>query len=216
MSQQNQRAQKGKPITNHRNGIERLNEENSHNTVYSSDESLLDSTVNSFKDIGTGVFDQLLGLDKGPSSPEQLQQNFESKPKQAAYRESHTVYNFQKVEDERQIREIRELVEAIKQEIEFIKQADRALMSEVSDIENLTINSSSSQRKPGLYHIRFLEIILSLLKILKKRINESQTWLEAMTSKKKKRGSAFAALSKKQGTQYSLSQEFSGSGRSVQ
>jgi hypothetical protein len=61
--------------------------------------------------------------------------------------------------------------------------------------------------KLGVYHVRFLEIILKILQSIKLKINESGTWLEAMRSKRAKRGSAFMANSKKKGTQYSMSQE---------
>jgi hypothetical protein len=69
--------------------------------------------------------------------------------------------------------------------------------------------------KPGIYHVRFLEIIVNVLRALRAKINESSTWMQALTSKKKKRGSLFAVRAKKKGTQYSLSQELS-SARSVQ
>ena len=47
------------------------------------------------------------------------------------------------------------------------------------------------------------------------KTGESRTWMQALMSKKAKRGSAFAARSKKQGTAYSMSQELSNS-RNVQ
>jgi hypothetical protein len=93
----------------------------------------------------------------------------------------------------------------IDQEIEAIKRANSALAAEVKDIEKLTITSANE--KPGIYHIRFLELMLSFLQSLRSKISYSSTWLQAMQSKKKKRGSLFASLSKKRGTQYSMSEE---------
>lgn len=110
-------------------------------------------------------------------------------------------------------KQIKELTEQVKKEIAFIKKADTALAAELYNIEKLSLESLPE--KPGIYHIRFLEIILRILKSLREKIGESRTWLSAMISRKKKRGSLFVVLSKKKGTQYSLSQELT-TARSVQ
>jgi len=136
------------------------------------------------------------------------------KPASKPQRREFTVFNYSEYyERENTKRQIKELTEHIKQEIELIKKADKALLSEVSDIENLTMESLP--QKPGVYHVRFLELILSILKTIRTKIGESKTWMQALMSRKKKRGSLFLALSKKKGTQYSLSQELQ-STRSVQ
>lgn len=169
-------------------------------------------TASSIRDIGTGVFDQLLGVDKSPShsTSEKAHHNSDEKPRRSGNRELKTVWTFQQ---EQETRTIRSLIEQLKQEVKLIKQADQSLMSEIKDIENLTVDSLPS--KPGIYHIRFLELLISILKTLRAKINESRTWLMAFQSKKKKRGSAFSTMSKKKGTQFSLSQELSNA-RSVQ
>ncbi len=124
------------------------------------------------------------------------------------------VFNYQEYYENQKIRqEIKQLTELIKREVEMLKRADKALTAEVKDIQKLTVESLPT--KPGIYHIRFLEIVLSILKTIRAKVSESATWLEAMKSKKKKRGSLFVNLSKKKGTQYSLSGELSTS-RSVQ
>jgi len=109
--------------------------------------------------------------------------------------------------------EIKSLVEQIRKEIQYIKKADASLMNEVKDIEKIAIDSLPE--KPGIYHVRFLEIVLRALRLMREKIGESNTWMQALMSKKKKRGSLFAANSKKKGTQYSQSQELSAS-RNVQ
>lgn len=110
-------------------------------------------------------------------------------------------------------REMHELTEQIKQEITMLKKSESALADEIKDIEKITLQSLPE--KQGIYHIRFLEIVLSMLRVLRQKIGESGTWLSALMSKKKKRGSAFAVISKKKGTQYSMSQELQAS-RAVQ
>lgn len=164
----------------------------------------------SFNDIGKGLFEQLLA----GNVPEKYRQNApekEQKPKMNL--ERGTLFSYRDMEEKQQMNEIKELIEAIRQEVEQIKQADKSLMSQVRDIERLTIDSLPE--RPGIYHVRFLEVVLKFLQSLKLKIGESGTWMQAMQSKKAKRGSAFAVQSKKSGTQYSMSQEIAAS-RNVQ
>lgn len=173
---------------------------------------IVGGTASSVRDIGTGVFDQLFGMDKAPSSSnqEKLHNKSDEKPRRSGNREIKTIWTFQQ---EQETRTIRSLIEQLKQEVKLLKQADQSFMSEVKDIEKFTLESLPSQ--PGIYHVRFLELLISILKTLRSKINESRTWLLAFQSKKKKRGSAFSTMSKKKGTQFSLSQELSNA-RSVQ
>ncbi len=117
------------------------------------------------------------------------------------------------VDEPRQIQEIQQMIDQIRQEVKEIKAHSDGLSAEVEAIEKVTLQSLPD--KAGVYHIRYLEIIASFLRGLKAKVGEARTWLMAMQSKKAKRGSAFAAQSKKKGTQYSQSQEHS-SARSVQ
>lgn len=180
--------------------------------------SVAQNTVDSFKDMGTGMIDQLFGgydsndenTETSPRSQDKLSQNAD-KP---SLQRERNLFNYQTHHENTVVTEqIKRLVEQIKQEIEFIKKADKALLNEVSDIQKISMESVSE--KPGVYHIRFLEIVLRTLRLLRAKIGESKTWMQALISKKKKRGSLFASRSKKSGTQYSLSQELSSS-RSVQ
>ncbi|KXK10923.1 MAG: hypothetical protein UZ22_OP11002000554 [Microgenomates bacterium OLB23] len=117
------------------------------------------------------------------------------------------------VEKPQQIQEIHQLIEQIRQEVKNIKAHSDGLTAEVLEIEKAALQALPE--RVGVYHVRYLEIILSFLHGLKAKVGEARTWLAAMQTKKAKRGSAFAATTKKKGTQYSLSQELS-SARSVQ
>jgi len=129
-------------------------------------------------------------------------------------RKEFSLFSYQEYYERELVKkQIKELIEQIKKEIELIKKSDKSLLNEVSDIENITVEQMPE--KPGIYHIRFLEIVLRILQSLRQKISESKTWLSAMVSRKKKRGSLFLSLSKKKGTQYSLSQELQ-TARSVQ
>lgn len=179
--------------------------------------SFAKDTVNkvgqNFNDIGKGMFDQLLGSYQENAEKPQSQEQKQKQDSEAPRLENRTLFSFQDMETRRQIEQMKELIKQIKQEVDALKRADSSMMSEVSDIENLTINSMPD--KPGIYHIRFLEVVLKVLKTLRMKVSESGTWLQAMNSKKKKRGAAFGARSKKAGTQYSMSKELSNA-RSVQ
>lgn len=129
-------------------------------------------------------------------------------------RRKETVFNFREhYERENVQRQVQELMQQIKREIEEVRKADASLLQEVRDIEKMSVEALPA--KAGIYHVRFLEILLSMLRTVRSKMGESRTWLESMMSKKKKRGSLFATRSKKMGTQYSLSQELQ-SARSVQ
>lgn len=170
--------------------------------------STLKNTASEFKKIGGGVLDELIGRREYPERYPREQEQPKPQKKEvklfnyAEYRENEFV-----------TAQIKELMKQIRQEIEFFKKQEASLLNEVTDIQKLTVESMPE--KVGIYHVRFLELVLSILRTLREKISDSGTWLAAMMSKKKKRGSLFAVRSKKMGTQYSLSQELQ-TARSVQ
>lgn len=174
---------------------------------------------NSMKDLGTGMLDQLFGgyvdhdQDNQEAPKEQMNQGKEQKLSSKAKKEAN-IFNYNEYHESVLVRrEISQLVEQIRKEIQYLRKADKSLLNEVKDIEKIALESLPE--KPGVYHVRFLEIVLRTLQMLRAKIGESKTWMQALMSKKKKRGSLFAVRSKKAGTQYSLSQELS-TARSVQ
>lgn len=133
---------------------------------------------------------------------------------QKLQKRKETIFNFKEhYERENKSREIQQLMQQIKQQMEAVKKGGADLAQEVKDIDKMMVEDLPS--KVGIYHVRFLEIVLALLRSVREKIGDSKSWLEAMVSRKKKRGSLFAVRSKKMGTQYSLSQELQ-SARSVQ
>jgi hypothetical protein len=169
-------------------------------------------TLETLRDSGSskrGVFDQFFGDEGFEQYGYPREKEPAPKPKQ-----EFKLFNYQEYYERELIKkQIKELTEQIRKEIEFIKKSNASLLIQVKDIERLTVESPPD--KPGIYHIRFLEIVLAILRTLRAKIGESKTWLQALISKKKKRGSLFLVLSKKQGTQYSLSQELQAA-RSIQ
>lgn len=195
------------------NNTNRVVQKNTHETLSSFGKDTAEKIVDGFVDTGKGVFEQLLGQYEQAQEKDTALEQQNQQAEQPVNRLEGTLFSFRNIEDERQMTEIKQLIEQIRQEVKMIKKADQALMSEVKDIENLTIDSIPE--KPGIYHVRFLEVVLKVLELLRTKISESGTWMEALMSKKAKRGSAFASNAKKKGTQYSMSQEISNA-RSVQ
>lgn len=180
--------------------------------------NVVKNTAKAVGDIGSGMLDQLLGTYSNNNEEENKQNQLTSeqiiKEAKKQLKKENRVFSYQEYYETTLIkREIAQLTEMIRKEIEAIKKSNASLLNEVKDVEKLAINELPE--KPGIYHVRFLEIVLSLLKTLRAKVGESHTWLQAFISRKKKRGSLFAVRSKKQGTAYSLSQELQNA-RSVQ
>ncbi|MDO8609542.1 MAG: DUF5660 domain-containing protein [bacterium] len=177
--------------------------------------STFNKAKDEFKKIGTGMVDDLFGInyDSEPTNGNEFGRQQEgSAPKK--HKQEFKLFNYNEYYERELVKkQIKELTEQIKQQIEMIKKADASLLNDIKDIQKLSIDSLPAT--PGIYHVRFLEIILNILKTVRQKIGESRTWLQALQSKKKKRGSAFAVRSKKQGTQYSMSQELQNA-RSIQ
>lgn len=174
------------------------------------------NTADAFGKIGGGMLDQFFGgQDDHEDDNIGSEFNFKKEASKAKGKKQEVkIFNYQEYYETTLIKkQIKELTDAIKKEIEMIKKSDSSLLNEIRDVEKLTINDLPE--KPGIYHIRFLELVLNILRTLRAKVGESKTWLQALMSKKKKRGSLFVVRSKKQGTQYSMSQELSNS-RSVQ
>lgn len=175
--------------------------------------STVKNTFDSVSSIGGGMLDQFFGGIEDDDENEA----FNPKPletKKPAGKKGVELFNYTQYSETTLIKQkIAELTDLIKKEIDYLKKDNSSLLNEVKDVEKLTLNDLPE--KPGIYHIRFLEVVLNMIRQVRAKVGESKTWLEAMVSKKKKRGSLFAARSKKSGTQYSLSQELN-SARSVQ
>ncbi len=197
--------QNKKQLPRYKNPLESLKDLGSHAAK---------SVSSDFGKLGGGLIDQFFGPYEDEEMMEEDPLRREQKQEQKPQRRKETIFNFREHYEKETIqRQIQELLGQIKSMTKAAEKEGSELMQEVREAEKMTIESLPPT--PGIYHVRFLEQILSLLQVVRSKIGESRTWLEAMISKKKKRGSAFMSLSKKKGTQYSLSQELQ-SARSVQ
>ena len=186
--------------------------EDNPNSLRNLGQSFAQEAGNAVSKFGSDFFDQFFGNNtennqEKPHNNPQIEQNY-----RPISNERITVFSLREQRESREIQQIKELLKQIKMEIKAIKQADAALKEQLKEAENLTLEVDP---KAGTYHINFLEVVLKLLHTARMKISESGAWMAAMQSKRKKRGSAFMANSKKHGTQYSQSQELTPS-RAVQ
>lgn len=174
----------------------------------------ISSSLNST--FGTGLVDSFFNQGRNESgySPENAYKSPFETPKRSVIREFRNIFSRpEHYETKERPHQIEYLHKQIVQEIHAIKSANAAFISEVKDIDNITVENMKG--KEGIYYVRFLELIISILKTLRMKINESRTWLGAVQGRAKKKGGAFGARAKKHGTSFSMSQELSNA-RSVQ
>ncbi|MBP7967685.1 hypothetical protein KAZ66_05465 [Candidatus Woesebacteria bacterium] len=167
-------------------------------------------TADAIADISRGMFEQLLGSSFEKQENQQEQPNQENN---TMLRPEATLFSFRERQEEKEIEELKELIKMIEKEVKEIKRKSNQVLQNVQDIENSVINTH--EKEPTMYIFRVLNTFLQLLRSVNLNLPSSSTWMEALQSKKAKRGSLFAARSKKQGTAYSQSQEISNA-RSVQ
>ncbi|MCJ7786805.1 DUF5660 domain-containing protein [Patescibacteria group bacterium] len=91
-----------------------------------------------------------------------------------------------------------------------IKSIQKELKGLVSSVKNLDKEIDKAIEtipvKPGIYHVNFLEKVRQAIFLLKKRVEDASTWLEAFNQKSAKKHGYWNQF-KKSGTQWSLSNE---------
>ncbi len=95
-------------------------------------------------------------------------------------------------------REIEGVRTELKKAITEVKQLNSAIVEVEKAVANTPVNS-------GTYHLSFFERLKALLRAFTREVTESRLWLEASTSKKKKRG--YWSMFKKHGTTFGMSSE---------
>ncbi|MCA9372271.1 hypothetical protein KC726_05245 [Candidatus Woesebacteria bacterium] len=199
--------------------LEREKEGGVGGTLSSLGKDTVSAISDTLSDIGTGMFDQLIGNQSAGhemTDLEKFEKEFlpEAESKKTSHRingERGNLFSYRMIEEDRQIEAISQRIGEIKQQTKAIRRADKQFMGEVNRIDKV-VNQINPSEENNEYTIHFLDLIIDTLKHILKRVQDlgkSNTWMEAMMTKKSKRGSLFAARSKKKGTQYSMSKELS-------
>ena len=98
----------------------------------------------------------------------------------------------------------KEVERQIEQLRESILKIAKSTQSVSSEIEKAAFETPVA---PGTYHLSFFEKLRSTLEFVKKRLDDSASWLSTMNQRNQKRQPFFWAQVKKSGTKYMLSSE---------
>jgi hypothetical protein len=96
--------------------------------------------------------------------------------------------------------EVKLQIKSIQEELQKLAESTKDLAEEVK------IATMQASVEPGIYHLTFLENLRQAIKLFRKRIEESKTWLSLANQRTKKRCYYWAQF-KKSGTKFMLSQE---------
>jgi len=106
------------------------------------------------------------------------------------------VYDHRQVETERKIDQILKELEALAKDLANVNR-------EARDVQIAVMQGAI---EPGDYHLTFFEKLLSVIVLLRKRVNESATWLSSWSSRNTKKQGYWSQFHSS-GTQWSMSQE---------
>jgi len=172
-------------------------------------EQLKDTTANELRAVGSGMVNSVLGRYPQQQTESAYQPNRLATPErmmpmprpERKPRQEFMLFSWKEREDTMYVKEqIKVLLKQIKEEIVKIEQQNKSLVTEAArlTVEQLTEN-------PGIYHVRFLEWILTTLRDLKQKVSESATWFSMLQGKRGKKG--FWGKAQKHGSSFTLSGE---------
>lgn len=115
-------------------------------------------------------------------------------PKRAAYETRQDVILYT-ASEQQTAREIEILRTELDRLIKTVKEVDFEVQKAVMEIP----------AKPGVYHVRFLERVRKILKLIREELEDSKTWLKLSISKRRQK--CYWSMYKKKGTSFGLSGE---------
>lgn len=117
-------------------------------------------------------------------------------------REEKLIFSFQERKEEQDVtRETKYLIEKLKEQVTLLEKSEKALTSQITKIK-----VEQLPKKSGIYHIRFFEWLLGVVKQLRMKVEEGRAWLATFTNRKKKK-MGYWNMYKKHGTTFGLSHE---------
>lgn len=105
------------------------------------------------------------------------------------------VFNMREAKDKELIKQLQEQLRSLAREMKSLDSSVKtAIHSDVVD--------------PGTYHVHFFQQLLNFVVLMRKRVQEANTWIENFNSRSKKQGHFWGQVaSKKGGTAFLMSQE---------
>ncbi len=117
-------------------------------------------------------------------------------------REEKLVFSFSARKEEQDVtRETKFLLEKLKEQVVLLEKSEKALTAQITKIK-----VEQLPKKSGIYHIRFFEWLLGVVKQLRMKVEEGRAWLATFTNRKKKK-MGYWNMYKKHGTTFGLSHE---------
>lgn len=104
----------------------------------------------------------------------------------------YTIFSFRERQVAREMEELRMELESLKN---VVKEVDFQVEKAIIEIP----------AKPGVYHLRFLQRIKRILKLIGEQLADSRSWLTLSRTKKRQKG--YWSMYKKKGTSFGLSGE---------
>lgn len=111
------------------------------------------------------------------------------------------LFSYEKTTNDKQVvEETQVILSKLKEQIVLLEKSEKNLSAEVTRVK-----VEQLPKKSGIYYIRFLEWLITVVRQLRMRVEDGRAWLATFTQRKKKRG--YWNMYKKHGTTFGLSHE---------
>lgn len=129
----------------------------------------------------------------------------ESRKREEQARQQERLFSQQREEEERA--RFKANQEQVKRQIEQLREAILKIAKSTHNVsQEIEKAAFDSPVSPGTYHLSFFEKLKTTLEIIKKRLDDSASWLHTMNQRNKRMPFYWSQV-KKSGTKYMLSQE---------
>lgn len=143
------------------------------------------------------MLSQIFGKNRVPES------FYQSPEKNISVKSNETlVFSFNSRKEQQEVvKETQIILQKLKEQVILLEKSEKSLAVEVSKIK-----VEQLPQKTGIYYIRFLEWLITVVKQLRMKVEDGRTWLTTFTQRRKKR-LGYWQMYKKHGTTFGLSHE---------
>lgn len=145
----------------------------------------------------TSMLDQLFGVKKSQES------HYKPSPSEKrGLRQETVIFSLHANQEDKKIQmETQELVHQLKQQVTLLEKSEKTLTKEIAKIKVEQLPA-----KTGIYYLRYLEWMITLVRQLRQRVEDGRAWLSTFQKRQKKR-MGYWKMYKKHGTTFGLSHE---------
>lgn len=167
------------------------------NSIFGSNSPSPSQSENNAADTASSATSPFARALENQSSPEKLGEFELEKQRAIRHKEMQMteVFNLREAKDKELIKQLQEQLRSLGKDIEALDGSAKTAI--FADVVN-----------PGTYHVHFFQQLLNFVVLMRKRVQEANTWIENFNSRSKKQGAFWGQVySKKGGTAYLMSQE---------